>query len=277
MILTVAWTKRYETFIQSNGLSKNFLDFYRVGVMLSRYRSGKIPKALKVLPKLKNWEEILQLTQPESWTPNATYQATKIFISGLNPKLAERFLSLILLPKIRQDIATHKKLNSHYYEALKKALYKPAAFFRGIVLALCEEPSTTLKEATIVASLVGKMSIPVLHSAATLLKLSQQGYSGPNSIFIKTLLDKKYALPKRAVDSVVEYFLHFNNFADNLPVLWHQSLLIFAQRYKNEISVEQRTSLLSLLRDQHHDQISAEIARELDQGAIKNSSASIIE
>jgi essential nuclear protein 1 len=168
---------------------------------------------------------------------------------------------------VRQDINTHKKLNSHHYEALKKAIYKPAAFFKGIVLALCEEPDTTLKEATIVASVVGKMSIPVLHSAATLLKLSQEGYSGPRSIFIKTLLDKKYALPQRAVDSMVEYFGRFHDSQDRLPVLWHQSFLIFAQRYKNDLTAEQRTKLMSLLVDQHHDQISAEIARELEQGA----------
>lgn len=58
--------------------------------MLSRYKSGKIPKAFKILPKLKNWEYILNITQPELWTPNATYQATKIFVSSLSPKLAEQ-------------------------------------------------------------------------------------------------------------------------------------------------------------------------------------------
>ena len=65
------------------------LIFPRVGFMLSRYRSGKIPKAFKIIPRLKNWEEILELTRPESWTPNATYQATKIFVSNLSPRLSE--------------------------------------------------------------------------------------------------------------------------------------------------------------------------------------------
>ena len=63
----------------------------RVGLMLSRYRSGKIPKAFKIVPRLKNWKEILYITQPDSWTPNSTYQATKIFISGMNPHLAEEY------------------------------------------------------------------------------------------------------------------------------------------------------------------------------------------
>lgn len=63
--------------------------------MLSRYRSGKIPKAFKILPRLENWEEVLLLTQPDNWTPNAVYQATKIFVSSLSPKLAERYKFLI--------------------------------------------------------------------------------------------------------------------------------------------------------------------------------------
>ena len=180
-----------------------------------------------------------------------------------------------MLPRIRNDVAQNKKLNSHHYEALKKSIYKPAAFFKGIVLGLCEEPDCTLKEATIIASVVGKMSIPVLHSAAALLKLAQQDYSGPRSIFIKTLLDKKYALPQRAVVAMVEYFERFHGSQDRLPVLWHQSFLIFAQRYKKEITVEQRQQLMALLVDQHHDQISAEIARELEQGAGLNAEVKV--
>lgn len=36
------------------------VEMYReVGVVLSHYRSGKIPKAFKVLPKMVNWEQLL--------------------------------------------------------------------------------------------------------------------------------------------------------------------------------------------------------------------------
>ena len=30
--------------------------------VLQKYRSGKLPKAFKIIPKLKNWEQILYLT-----------------------------------------------------------------------------------------------------------------------------------------------------------------------------------------------------------------------
>lgn len=72
----------------------------------------------------------------------------------------------------------------------------------------------TLREATIVGSVVARNSIPMLHSAATLYRLAEMDYSGANSIFLRILLDKKYALPYRVVDAVVFHFLRFV-FVDN--------------------------------------------------------------
>lgn len=46
-------------------------------------------------------------------------------------------------------------------------------------------------------------------------------------------------------------------------MLWHQSLLTFAQRYKADISVEQREALLILLRKQSHPTITAEVSSAL--------------
>lgn len=39
-----------------------------------RYSVGKIPKAFKIIPNLKNWEDVLYLTDPDSWSPHAMYQ-----------------------------------------------------------------------------------------------------------------------------------------------------------------------------------------------------------
>lgn len=160
------------------------------------------------------------------------------------------------------------KLDVQLYEALKKGLYKPAAWFKGILFPLCEvsrglavscavrsrltrfcdgfsttQGGCTLREATIIASVLTKISIPVLHSAAALLRLSNMEYTGPNSLFIRVLLDKKYALPFKVVDALVFHFIRLANTGmkgvrgiskeeeDKLPVLWHQSLLVFVQRW----------------------------------------------
>lgn len=75
--------------------------YTEVGRFLSKYKSGKLPKVFKIIPGLSNWEEVLFLTNPETWTPHATYAATRIFASNFNPAKAQRFFNLILLPKCR--------------------------------------------------------------------------------------------------------------------------------------------------------------------------------
>lgn len=165
------------------GLSPKVVEVYsKVGLLLSRYKSGKLPKAFKIIPSLQNWEEILYITAPENWTVHATYQATRIFTSNLKEKQAHKFFSLVLLDKIRDDIADNKKLNYHLYMALKKSLYKSKAFFKGILFPLCESGTCTLKEAAVVGSVITKVSIPVLHSAAALLRLADMEYTGKSLV-----------------------------------------------------------------------------------------------
>jgi hypothetical protein len=48
---------------------------------------AQVPKAFKIIPSLTNWEEVLFLTEPDSWTPHAVYQATRMFVSNLNQKM----------------------------------------------------------------------------------------------------------------------------------------------------------------------------------------------
>lgn len=110
----------------------------RVGKLLNRYTAGKLPKAFKHIPSVQHWEEVLYLTEPENWSPNAVYQATRIFASNLGGKKAERFYRLVLLPRVREDIQKNKRLHFALYQTLKKSLYKPAAFFKGILFPLCE-------------------------------------------------------------------------------------------------------------------------------------------
>lgn len=175
--------------------------------VLSKYRSGKLPKAFKIVPSLRNWEQILYITDPPRWSAAAMYQATRIFASNLKEKMAQRFYNLILLPRIRDDLAEYKRLNFHLYQALRKALFKPAGFMKGILLPLLESGTCTLREAVIIGSVIAKNSIPILHSSAAILKIAEMDYTGANSIFLRIFLDKKYALPYRVIDAVVFHFL----------------------------------------------------------------------
>ena len=126
---------------------------------------------------------------------------------------------------------------------------------------LAKSRTCTLREATIFGSVIAKVSIPGNHSAAALLKLADMPYSGSTSLFIRIILNKKYALPRRVIHSIVNHFCSFDKETRQLPVLWHQALLTFAQRYKLELDFQQLKDLKELLRIQNHYQMTPEIRR----------------
>ncbi|TVY32262.1 Uncharacterized protein LSUB1_G008505 [Lachnellula subtilissima] len=269
--------------------------YTKVGLFLSRYKSGKLPKPFKILPTVPRWEDILEITRPDQWTANACYEATKIFVSS-TPTTARRFMEMVLLEKVREDIHETKKLNVHLFNALKKGLYKPAAWFKGVLFPLVASGTCTLREATIISAVLVRVSVPVLHSAAAIKGLcdiaAQEASAGTEgggatNIFIKALLEKKYALPFQVIDALVFHFLRFRSTdpanvrpgdtemegvtgagakSIKLPVIWHQCLLAFAQRYRNDITEDQREALLDLLQTKGHSSIGPEVRRELLEG-----------
>ena len=113
--------------------------------------------------------------------------------------------------------------------------------------------------------------------------------TGPNSLFIRILLDKKHALPYKVVDALVFHFIRLSNTykaklgeSEKLPVLWHQSLLVFCQRffaifnlhcersiltyvirYASDLTPDQKDALLDVVRANPHPLISPEVRREL--------------
>ncbi|KAK6911357.1 Bystin, partial [Dillenia turbinata] len=237
----------------------------RIGRLLSKYTSGKIPKAFKHIPSLQAWEDVLYLTEPENWSANAVYQATRIFASNLGAKKVERFYKFVLLPRARDDIRKNKRLHFALYQALKKSVYKPAAIFKGILFPLCESGTCTLREAVIIGSIIQRITIPSLHSSVVLMKLARMEYSGMTSYFMKLLVEKKYALPYRVVVSMVAHFMGFLEETRIMPVIWHQLLLAFVQRYKNELTQEEKDKLKILIRRQSYKLVSPEILRELKE------------
>ena len=215
----------------------------------------------------------------------------------MKPAQARVFLQGVVLDAVREDIHETGKLSPHLYEALKRSLYKPGAFFKGIVFPLLEG-GATLKEAAIVASVLAKVKVPLVHSAAALMRLANMEYSGPTSLFIRVLVDKKYALPYKVVDALVFHFIRLSNTykakrgeSEKLPVLWHQSLLVFVQRcvwdplrnfvsnelihvcvcfrYAADLTPEQKDALLDVARVTPHAQISPEVRRELVNSTVR--------
>ena len=243
-------------------------DLYRgVAKVMARFKSGQPPKAFKIIPTLENWEQVLELTEPNNWTAASVYEATKLFASNLKTDMAQKFYNIILLPRLRDDISEFKKLNFHLYNALKRSLYKPAAFYKGIILPLCEDSAeASLREAVIISSIIKKIHVPLMHSAAALLKIAEMPHSPVRCVFMMDLISKNYALPFRVLDALVDHFTRYTYDESFVPnVQWHQTLLKFCQLYTRDISSEQREALLDLIKHHTHSQISPEIRKILQE------------
>jgi essential nuclear protein 1 len=42
-------------------------------------------------------------------------------------------MEMVVLERVREDIYENKKLNVHLFNCLKRGLYKPAGFFKGLL------------------------------------------------------------------------------------------------------------------------------------------------
>ncbi|KAL0795990.1 hypothetical protein Bca101_067367 [Brassica carinata] len=235
-----------------------------VAKLMSEYTVGKMPKAFVRITKMERWQDVLYLTEPEKWSPNAMYQATRIFAHHLKNSQIQKFYNYVLLSRVREDIRKNKRLHFALYQALKKSLYKPSAFNKGILFPLCKSGTCSLREAVILGSILEKCSFPVDHSGIALLNLAEMEYCGTTSYFIKTLLEKKYCMPYRVLDALVAHFMRFVDEIRVMPVIWHQSLLTFVQRYKYELLKEDKEHLQTLIKRQKHHLVTPEIVRELD-------------
>lgn len=61
------------TDLESTLDTKVLAAYGKVGVVLRAYKSGKLPKAFKIIPQTVNWEELLMLTSPSTWSPHSHY------------------------------------------------------------------------------------------------------------------------------------------------------------------------------------------------------------
>ena len=67
-----------------------------------------------------------------------------------------------------------------------------------------------------------------------------------------------------AVDALVAHFLRFREGVPGpLPLIWHTALLAVAQRYKADVTREQKEALKALMHVHSHHAITPEVRREL--------------
>ncbi|KAJ3690027.1 hypothetical protein LUZ61_019191 [Rhynchospora tenuis] len=238
--------------------------YKRVGKILSQYTSGEIPRACKFIAVAPSelWEEILSLIEPQNWSDNAMFEVTKIFYSTMRCERVEIFYKKVLLPRIRGEIRKNGRLHFALHQFLKESLSYDT-FFKGILVPLCESGTCSVHEAVIIGGLMQEVSIPCKHSSAAVGHLSRIDYCGAVSYFIKLLLEESDGLYCTAFDAVLEHFISFTEKETTMPVIWHQSLLSFVQRYKCEMQRKDKDNIERLIQHQKHHLVTPEIEREL--------------
>ena len=257
--------------LESGFDEKTIKGFTDLGDILNKYTSGKLPKLFGVLPTLEDWKDLIGYTKPYSWSPHAMFEGTCIFASNLNNTLVEDFYKLYLVPYIRANIRKFGKLNIYLYNALKKAIYKPAGFFKGVIFPMAENLST--KEANIIGSILQKCSIPIAHSSSAIMRLCE--LNGLNRIshghffFIKLLLSKKYALPTQVKSGIINFLVKISqnkSLSNNgsFPVIYHQLLLTLCQIYKFDLSSVEKEEIRKLCNQFTHKAITEHILKEVD-------------
>jgi len=234
---------------------------------LANYRSGKMPSTFKSIKQMRDYDLILEVLKPEAWSSASVLAATRQFATASKPRASDFYFN-ILLPRVRDHISQYKKLNPHLHDSLRKAMFKPEVFVTSVVLPLCADPSSTLREATIVSSVLAKSNFNREAGEQAIYHICQliangHTYNGAQSIFLRTLIDKKYALAFQVIDEISAYFAYFENYNKEMPVLWHQSFLNYVQIYSKDIPSEQRARLLQLCKKHSHHQITPEIKRIL--------------
>nr|CDS23409.1 Bystin [Echinococcus granulosus] len=228
--------------------------------VLSHYRSGPLPKTIKMLPHLTGYDSLLEMLSPLEWTSHAYPRIVKVFASKGGDQ-ASHFYEDYLLPKVRNDIAENGRLCVHLFEALIASLFRIREFLAAIFYPWIKE------KGVILAHLIKKASIRAHFSAVALSLTCEEDFSIPRSMVIEAIINKRYFLPEDAVARLVAYFASFDNAncsmyftsEGRMPLTWFKSLLSFLEFYREGVRPEEREQLVRLCRRHEHPSITPEI------------------
>ena len=204
-----------------------------------------------------------RLTHPENYSAASMLHATRMFAATSSPKVCERsvefekkalflifaifsFYKYYLLPRCMDDIMEYRKLNVHLFSALKKAVYKPEAFVKGIVLPWCQSDAFTMTAAHVLRAVLASIKVPVVHAATAVVKLARLPICGPLSYVLAGLLKKRYSLPALAINALIRHFGSYDA-EEPMELSLNGCIAVLVEFYHHELSDEQRKSLIELL------------------------------
>ena len=217
----------------------------RTGIMLKVYRSGKIPKILKLLPLLTNFEDLVWFTRPDRWSSQALLKISKLLIRNLNNIQLKRFLSLIILPRIQECILKSQKFIIYKQLIFNLVISNVKIFFSSIIFPMCSSSKCTKREITFISLIIVKNSFSSKHISWIVQKISKNPNNSAQLIIMRMLISKKYNFSYRLLDILVDFFVNYSHEINNIFFL--KCLFAFLQNYSNFLSLEDKNRLLKII------------------------------
>ncbi|GAB6032919.1 hypothetical protein CHUAL_012114 [Chamberlinius hualienensis] len=204
--------------------------YTKVGEKLSTYKSGKIPELFKIIPTLKNWDRILNLTKPECWSTEFVYRATKIFCN-LDKSISTKFFFQYLLESLTVDKHCVNFLNMNLYQYLFGILRDPDDFLIGCLLYVGIDDKYSLYS----QNFPDRRGLPY----------PDLKYIFAVSILILKCTQSNYEFPRDVIKNVFSHFTRFLKYKDRLPIIWVKSLHSFLEKYDGNFPF--KNNLISLV------------------------------
>jgi len=210
----------------------------RASLFLKVYRIGKIPKIFRILPNLKNFEEIILLTRPDIWSDQAILSVTRSFLPRLDKTQLSRFYTLVLAPRFQESIFNQQLCSTHIQKAIKLSTNFPFIFFSSIILPICDSKKCSTREGAILSSILYKYHFSSTVIMTVVARLLKNPPTLTKCLVLRIIISKNYLIPHRIIDLFVDFFTLNNkkNFSPHYKTLF----LIFLRNYTTFLSNEDK-------------------------------------
>nr|UXY86725.1 bystin-like protein [Cryptomonas paramecium] len=223
--------------------TKIFKILERTGILLKVYRSGSIPKIIKIFFSFKNFEDLIWFTRPDRWSFQGLFAVSKLFMKNLNDTKKKRFFSLIFLPRLQEVVFKFKISTSYTNLIYKLAKIENKAFITSIILPFFKSINCSKKECVILIFFLLKIPFQVKYTEWMLSEILQVSQFKLKCLFLRAFLIKKYKISNKMLDVLVDFFTKETKY-ENLILL--KCYIIFLKNYSCFLCLENKKKLSNL-------------------------------
>lgn len=218
----------------------------RTGEILKIYRSGKVPKILTVIINLEKFEEFIWYTRPDRWSTHAFLALSRLFFQNLDDEQLKRYCSLIIVPRLQEDILQKKKFSSQLFLTLKLSCGRHKIYFSSILIPMSLGQICREKEAAVLGLIMSSQKFPIQHIICLLtILLKDTPFSLHKILIIRSILTKNYIFPIKILEIFVDFFV--NNKKNLKFVKFRKCYLVFFKIYYRFLSQQEKKKIVNLL------------------------------